>query len=317
MICFKNFSGSFLITTSAIQNLLGAFDDIYLPDFNEKINQKNFYLKTQYHSEKDFFPGSIQKKNFLSSLTQAILLDLENASYLKLGKEIKKSLDDKQLAIYLDDPRAQKIMDSFYWSGRTIKPSCLNQTDNCITDYLFPIDANLGLNKVNFFVIRSLNLKVTINEQGFIDNTFSIQFNNDSSDVFPGGTYRNYFQLLLPKNATIKNISKDGTAIEEFSEEIDLYKKIGLLLEIKPKTISELKISYELTENLKRGKNIYQLVTQKQVGAANSDFSLQIVLPKKLHLLNQNFLALVKDQQIIYNTTLSTDKIFFVELIKE
>src|SRR3989338_3105921 len=148
---FKNFSGSFLITTSAIQNLLGAFDDIYLPDFNEKINQKNFYLKTQYHAEKDFFPGSIQKKNFLSSLTQAIMLDLENASFIKLGKEIKKSLDDKQFAIYLDDPRAQKIMDSFYWSGRTIKPSCLNQTDNCITDYLFPIDANLGLNKFNFF----------------------------------------------------------------------------------------------------------------------------------------------------------------------
>ena len=122
---------------------------------------------------------------------------------------------------------------------------------------------------------------------------------------------------IIMRAIEIKNISQDGIAIEEFSEEIDLYKKIGLLLEIKPKTISELKISYELTENLKRGKNIYQLVTQKQVGAANSDFSLQIVLPKKLHLLNQNFLALVKDQQIIYNTTLSTDKIFFVELIKE
>ena len=312
-----NFSGSILITTSAIQNILGAFDDLYIPDFKEKINQKNFYLKTQYHSEKNFFPGSIQKKNFLSSLTQSILLDLENASYPKLAKELKKSLDEKQIVMYFDDPQTQKVIDSLYWSGRTIKPTCITQVKNCTTDYIFPIDANLGLNKANFFVVRSLDLKVTIDAQGRVMNTFSIQFNNDSSDVFPGGTYRNYFQLLLPRNALLKNISKDGVSLEDFREEVEQYKQIGFLLEIKPKTIAEIKLNYELAENLTKGKNIYQLIIQKQIGAPNSDFILQLSLAKNLHLLNQNFSALVKDEQIIYNTTLSTDKIFLIEMVKE
>ncbi len=314
---FKNFSGSILITTSAIQNILGAFDDLYLPDFKEKINQKNFYLKTQYYSEKNFFPGSIQKKNFLGSLTQSILLDLENASSLKLARELKKSLDDKQIVVYFDDPQLQKVTDSFYWSGRTIDPSCANEVENCIVDYILPVDANLGLNKANFFVTRSLGLKISFDSEGRINNTFTIQLNNDSSDVFPGGTYRNYFQFLLPRTANIKNISKDGVLLEDFTEEADRYKKIGILLEIKPKTIIELKITYNLEENLKKGKNIYQLIAQKQIGASNSDFALELNLPKNLHLLNQNFPALVKDNRIVYNTTLSTDKIFIIELIKE
>ena len=201
--------------------------------------------------------------------------------------------------------------------GRTIKPACVSQVKNCTIDYIFPLDANLGLNKANFFVVRSLDLKVAIDKQGRLQNTFSIQFNNDSSEVYPGGTYRNYFQLLLPRNAVLKNISKDGVSLEDFSEEVDQYKKIGFLLEIKPKTLAEIKINYELAENLTKGKNLYQLIVQKQIGAPNSDFVLQLSLANNLHLLNQNFPALVKDKQIIYNTSLSNDKIFLIELIKE
>ena len=33
--------------------------------------------------------------------------------------------------------------------------------------------------------------------------------------------------------------------------------------------------------------------------------------------MNQNFSPVVKDGEMIYNTNLSTDKIFLVELIKE
>lgn len=314
---FKSFSGAFLITTSAVQNMLAAFPELYLPDFNEKVNQKNFYLKTQYYSEKNFFPGSIQKKNFLGSLTKTILLELENASPGELAKALKKSLDEKQIALYFDDPKLQKVMDLFYWSGRTIQPKCTDEAQNCLSGYIFPIDANLGLNKVNFFVTRHMELKITFDEQGKIHNTFSIQFNNDSADVFPGGTYRNFFQFYLPKNITLKNISKDGVLIEDFSEENDQFKKIGFFVEIPPKSSTLIKINYQLDENLNKGRNIYQLIVQKQIGAANSDLAIQLNIAKKLHLLNQNFAALVKDNQIIYNTSLSSDKIFLVELIKE
>ena len=36
-----------------------------------------------------------------------------------------------------------------------------------------------------------------------------------------------------------------------------------------------------------------------------------------MFLVNQNFSALVKNNQILYNTELSADKIFFIELLKD
>lgn len=314
---FTNFSGAFLITTTAVQNILAAFPEIYLADFNEKINQKNFYLKTQYYTEKNFFPGSIQKKNFLGSLTQTILLELENASTVELAKAFKKSLDEKQIAVYFDDSKFQKVLDSFYWSGRTIESTCVESKNSCISDYLLPIDANLGLNKVNFFVTRNIKLNVSFGDKEIIKNNFSIRFKNESADVFPGGAYRNYFQLYLPKGSIIKKIEKDGISLENYSEETGQYQKIGFLLEIPPKSFSDINISYELPLSLKKGRNIYQLIVQKQIGASNSDLQLSFDLGKNIHLLNQNFPALVKEDQIVYNTSLSADKIFFVEVIKE
>ena len=59
-----DFAGGILLTTTAVENILYAFNDLYLPDFKEYINAKNFYLKTQLYVEKKFFPGSIQKRRF-------------------------------------------------------------------------------------------------------------------------------------------------------------------------------------------------------------------------------------------------------------
>ena len=63
------------------------------------------------------------------------------------------------------------------------------------------------------------------------------------------------------------------------------------------------------------GKNIYQLIVQKQIGATNSDFVLEFETDNKTTFSNQNFSPIVKDNKIIYNTSLSTDKIFLIELI--
>lgn len=314
----SDLSGAFLITTTAIENLLGAFGDIYLPDFNETISQRNFYLKAQIHAEKDFFPGSIQKKSFLASLTRQILINTENMSLKKLAQATKKSLDEKQIVIYFDDPKIQETINSFYWSGMVIEPKCSTQIPNCLTDYLFPYDANVGANKVNFFINRSISLKINIDSQGVIHHFLSIQLRNESpSEVFPGGIYRNYFQLLLPVRSTVKQVTRDGVLVEDYQEKLSATKTVGFFFEVKPKRTTEIKINYDLDDKLEKGQTAYQFIIQKQIGAPNTDFVAQITLANNIFLLNQNFSPLVKDNSIIYNTSLSADKIFFMELTKK
>lgn len=313
-----DFSGGILLTTTAIENVLYAFHDLYLPDFNEYINAKNFYLKTQLNVEKKFFPGSIQKKTFLSSIVRQIRNNLDTVDIKSLLFQVKKSLDEKQMTVFLKDQNSQSLFDSNFWSGRIINPKCSLSTD-CITDYIFPYDANLGANKANFFINHFVNLKIKVDAQGKISHILSLQYKNDSpSEIFPTGYYRNYFQVLLPLNSTLTRITKDGVEVEKIDQIDDhQYKLVGFFFELAPRKVVDIKISYQLNEPIKKGVNIYQLVIQKQIGAKNSDLILEFELDKNISILNQNFSPIVKDNQIIYNTYLSTDKIFFIELVKE
>ncbi len=316
---FTGFSGGILLSTTAIKNLLGAFGNIYLPDFDETINSDNFYLKAQMHAEDNFFPGSIQKKTFLSSLTRQILINMDEISVGKLSQAIKESLDEKQMVMYMENADLQSLIDQFFWSGRVITPQCSSQTKDCLVDYIFPYDANVGANKVNFYVNRSIYLKTMVSTDGSINHVLSLQYRNDSPSVaFPGGNYRNYFQVLLPANCQLKQVTKDGTLVDKVDEENNnQFKKIGFFFELPPQKQTEIKIEYKLNDRLHQGNETYQLIVQKQIGSNNNDFAFEINLPSTIHILGQNYSPLVKDNQIIYNTTLSADKIFFTELKKE
>lgn len=312
---FGEFDGFFLITTTAIQNILGAYGTVYLPDFDEKVNQSNFYLKAQVHSESGFFPGSTQKKNFLSSLARYIFLHTESVSVKKLAQELKKSFDEKQIVATFKNDNAKRILDTLYWSGRVIEPQCAN-APNCISDYLFPYDANLGVNKANFFIKRSMTLSTDIKNNGSINHVLSLLYRNESlGEIFPGGSYKNYFQVLLPQNAVIESITKNGTLVEEWDEEVNQFKKIGFYFVVAPKETQKIDVRYHLSSSFQKGKGLYQLVVQKQIGSANNDIALSTKTAPNISILSQNFSPLVKDERFVYNTVLTSDKIFFIDLI--
>lgn len=316
---WNNFDGAVLITTSAIEELLKAYGKIYLPDFKEEIDPSNFFIKVQMYSEKNFFPGSIQKKTFLSSLARQLLINIDQISYLNLAKALKKCLNEKKIVAYFENKNLQTIMEKFYYSGRIIKPKCSYLTVDCINDYLFLYDANLGVNKANFYVVNQVTLYIKIDTQGKIKETLSLEYQNNSpSLVFPGGIYRNYLQILLPQSAQLEKITKDGILIENFDlDEVNNYfKRIGFYFEIYPQKKVIIKLDYQLLKNLNKGKNIYQLIVQKQIGSQNYDFILNLSLAKNITIINQNFKPLVNKNNFVYNTILDSDKIFFIEFLK-
>ncbi len=313
-----DFDGGFLITASAVENILKAFDSLYLPDFKEKITSDNFYLKTQFYTEKNFFPGSIQKKSFLNSLIKQFLINLENVSFTKLLSQIRKSLDEKQIAIYFKNEKTQKVFDELLWSGKITLSSCLIKDIPCFNNYLFPFDANLGVNKADYFIDKSIFYKINISANGKINHFLTFNYrNNLTAEVFPGGRYKNYFQIYFPKNIKIREILKNDIIISNFDqkEEKNLL-LIGFYFEVRPKESTEIKIIFFNNETLVPGKNLFQILVQKQIGAQNKDFILQINLPENINLISNNFNPLVKNQELVYNFVLNTDKLFYLLLNK-
>ena len=315
----KNFDGGMLFTTTAVQNLLEASKGLYIPDYDETITSDNFYLKAQLYAEKDFFPGSIQKKRLLSSVMNQLLLNVGDISTPELVEQLQQSLNEKQLVLYSKDSSLQEFLEKNYWSGRTLKPQCtLKQAINCILDYTFPLDANLGVNKANFFIQRPVKMSVVIQDDGKITNTMRLSYTNNSyPDIFPGGTYKNYFQLLVPPNSSINKITVDEEQITEYDETNLEYRSVGFLLEIPPQSSKIVEITYTLPTTIIKGKGMYQLIFQKQIGSANDSLELEIEIPKNFSIINNNFSPLVKGNKINYNTSISSDKIFLIEFSKQ
>jgi len=313
-----NFSGGILLTTTSIQNILEAYGNIYLPDFNENVNKDNFYIKAQLYAEKEFFPGSIQKKNFLGDLAKQILINLDTVSAPILLQQVEKSLDEKQLVMIFDDAKVQEVVDSLYWSGKTITPTCTEKVPTCIIDYLFPVDANLGVNKANFFIRRDITQKIKMSSDGVVTNSFVMKTQNDSAnEAFPGGIYKNYFQLFLPLGSEITSVTRDGTIVEPIDHRQTEFRIIGFYFELMPQKSTEIQVNYRLPQKIVQGRNIYQLVWQKQTGSQNSDLNLEISLPENASITRQNFSPLVKDSRIFYNTSLNADKIFLIEFLNK
>lgn len=314
----SGWTGSVLITTSAVKEMIGAFHDIYLPDYHDHITKDNFYIKTQNYAEHDFFPGSTQKKSFLSTLTKQLFSQLEHANAFTLGNALIQAFDQKNMVAHSDIDSVQSTLNDLYWSGQVASPFCPPSQPNCYSDYQFALDANLGVNKANFYIDRSYNVQTTIDMNGLVTTTMTLTYKNSAlADVYPGGTYVNYFQVLLPLDARILSVATDEMRLSSYDSQSGANKSIGFLLNIPPQTTKTVSIRYTSSALYKKGKAVYQLVLQKQIGAFSNDLALTVTLPQNMHLINTNFSPLVKNSQIHYNTDLSTDRVFFIELLKE
>lgn len=314
---FAAFDGAIGITTTGITNVIDAFGTIYVPDYKETVDKNNFYLKTQEQAQTNFFPGSIQKKSFLSALLQSMLANVGGVNKGALGKNILQSLEEKHIVLNFSDPTIQKTIAQTGWGGEILQSECIRNTA-CISNSLIPIDANLGVNKANFFVSREFRINTLIQEDGTVHNSFISHIQNDSPDTEFGGDYKNFFRLYIPRSATVEKVLINGKEINDFTEKSTAYfKAVELLIITKKQSNDTVEVQYTLNQKLKKGSNTYQLALQKQIGSLNTNITMTVSLPKNATVKNKNYPALEKNGTITYNTTLSGNKIFILELIKQ
>lgn len=309
--------GIVLITTSAIQKIFEAFPEgVYIPEYKDRIYASNFYLKTQIASEKDFFPGSTQKKSYIQSVIRNTLLSLSNAQKDILLESLIQSLDEKFITLYSPHAPLQAIIDTLNFGGNVAIAKCIDLR-SCIADSVLTTDANLGVNKANFFVKRSLKQIINIHEDGSIFDSLELELTNNSpNNIYPGGDYKNYLQFTLPKNTSVQKVIVNNQELVDYRLESDeFHNLVGLLVNVPISQSIVIKIEYSHTQVFDDQKS-YQLIVQKQIGALNYPYTLSVILPKNIILKNKNFPALVTNNSLVYNTVLASDKLLLIELQK-
>jgi hypothetical protein len=319
------------VDVTFVKFLLAAIGPVYVDDYKQTVNADNLFYLTETNADKNSFPGSRQKKNFLSSLFTSIKLELlnkKNIPVTALLENIEDSMLQKHLLFAFDDQTIQKIFNVNNWSSALPET---NDTANEMTDFFGINEANIGIDKANYFIKRSLSKTTTIEQDGTVDSTIFINYKNISDGKWPGGPYRNYLRLMLPQGSQITSIligkmkqsiipaitnplvyesknfkQPNGLEVEEYTEQ---GKSIfGFIVNVPTKSTVTVTFSYSLPNkvNLNSLSFNYNFQFFKQPGTDPYAVSLSLNIPNSFSFVSSaNFQK--NGKTITYDTLAETD----------
>ncbi len=311
----------------AAKKLIAAFGEVYLADFNEKIDANNLFERAEFWAENEFFPGSTQKMAFLGLLGKQLFEMIKAAraeEYLKIGQAFLAALEEKEILIYLNQPELNQALYQLNWDGRIKTPTCSLQP--CFTDYLYLVEANLGVNKSNYFLRRRIEKAIEFRPDGQISHQLKIYYENTAtSSNWPGGEYVNWLRVYLPRETQLESIEvsnpfnpqeKKIIGPEEREEEIKNNKEvIGFLIRvpIKQRRTVTIKFNQKLNFDPQQKRFGYLLYWQKQSGYQSTPLSVLISFPNEWQPLQVNPAASLVSGKLLFNQQLDKDSTFGVE----
>jgi hypothetical protein len=309
----------------AAQILLSQLGEVYLPDFNEKINSANLFERAEFYSETNFFPGSTQKMTFLGSLGKQLFEEVKTADpqkQLMVAKAFYQALEEKEIMVWAKNEKLNQALVRNNWQGEIKQP--LSSKHGGFSDYLMIVESNVGVNKANYFLRRGIEEMVKITADGQISHDLKIQYENTSqSNKWPGGDYKNFLRLYLPWGTKLAAVyiwdPLDSQAVKmPLSEDQIEQKRSGDKLEVSfsltvPVSARRL-VEIEFSQKAKiEGKGFYYArYWQKQSGFGSTPLTFLVAFPSGWQPLQVNPAATVTEGGLVFQQQLRSDTVFGV-----
>lgn len=287
-----------------VKRLVSITGPIELKDFNLVVDQNNLYPLIQSEVEDEFFPGSIKKATILTSLSKSLINEiksLQTDKYLSLFKELYQSLERKHVQLFLHDVNAQSAVYNLGYSGNMDMSTACGL--RCVKDSYSLVEANLGVNKSNFYIKRDYELNLSINKE-FVGHELFVTYENTANPAIGNmGVYKNYARIIVPSSAQIGGVreydlSGSYTDLKFDLTEINGRQEAGFLIEVLPSTKKRIQIVWNLIDTGLSQGGQYDLKIIKQAGTGEDPLKINI---------DSNNLALTGRSPSSYNTTLATD----------
>ncbi|NCN03872.1 MAG: DUF4012 domain-containing protein [Candidatus Pacebacteria bacterium] len=254
------------------ENILKQLGPLELDEYNEIITDKNIYERAEFHSEIKLVDSS-EVEDYQTNLLKYLIRDVLNKGQenpVRLLSALAKSIEEKQMTIYMRNSDLAQTFSLLGWSGELIKPQCPNQLSalNCQVDALIINETNIGINKANYHTSRDDSHVIDLNKDQ-AKHTRIIKLNNSAfSNAWPKGGYKAYFRMYLPKDLVSLSIKIDGETIDEKNYEISTesgLNLVGILVETPIKSEKTIEINYVMPIEIDLPFS-YVFFNQKQPG---------------------------------------------------
>ena len=322
--------GVIAVNLKLLEGILGVLGETEVVGYSEKVSANNLLQKVIQYSETTNLNRGQDKEEFLVSLIKAIYDQAQKTTPKKVvGLEgvVFSQLENKEILFYATDKNIEEQVTDLGWDGNLRQYQNKIEGYSIFNDYLSLNEANLGINKVNYFMDRKVDHEIRINNQGAVQERLLLSYENKSpSENWPAGTYKNYLRVYLPKGTKLISILKTDpnnsdiwtpfadSAMEVYEEHNKTV--LGLLFEVPVKSKIKLEINYELLEkiNLSAKINSYLLMIQKQPGVYSDDYNLIVSFPENLVPLRVIPKAVIGGGKLLINEKLNRDRIFQIDL---
>jgi hypothetical protein len=173
----KRIDGVLAINVPIIVSILKAIGPIQLPDYNDRITEENFFGKSLYYTQNNFFPGSTQKRDFLGALARAVMTKImtdRDINGMALLKSIMLGIDSRDIMMHVQNSEVQSMIEYFGWGGRVYTNTLCSgiDTNRCIGDELLISESNFSVSKVNYYITHDATREITLNPQGEINELY-------------------------------------------------------------------------------------------------------------------------------------------------
>jgi hypothetical protein len=278
----REIAGVFTLNTYSLALLLEAVGPLDLPEFNEVLTHKNIRERMEFHSEV-ILVESTGVPDYSTLVLRRILEKIQVVPKERLPQFIAalgKSLQQQQMLLYSTSQGMQSNWQALSWSGGIITPQCPTQlaTNTCLVEAVAQVEANVGVNKANYYLEKEITHSVSFSEQKILHSRQMTYVNTAQTDAWPKGPYKTYNRLFLPASASSVDVLVGGRPLapEQLSKKLENDRVIiGFYLEVPVQKSTVVTLSY--TTDRPQEKNFsYAFFDQKQSGTSSTPFSLLV-----------------------------------------
>lgn len=343
--------GVIAVNVPVVTDLLKITGPITLSDYHDQISADNFFGKSFYYTQHDFFPGSTQKRDFLGTLMRSLITKITSDPSMNpvaLFRAFTSGFTRKDIQLWFTNPSLEELVDHYQWSGRLFSlPACQGvDPSSCTFDPVAAVEANLSVSKVNYFVKRSAVRELTIAPDGSINESFSLNVKN-TADTLPkdqapglGGAYVTYIRFYTTADAQVSDVTLDGVPIHSRDPKVKGQPAlpyiepsigpvnvhiIGIAVAIAPGTDHTIRVSFARANALMfgRGGAVLDLFNYKHPGISDEAVKTVIHYPMYWETHDESTsgmgvpsTSLAKDGQVEYNTTILEDQLIRLRFTK-
>ena len=307
----ESVDGVIALDLKFIKDLLRITGKLDLKSFNQTLDENNFYEMIQTQANRDSTVKNISNDYYPDLIREIlkIIPSFNQQNRIVFDTNIFQELNDRHVQVFLHDNKAQKTISDLGWDGSINFPLC--KINNCYSDWLSVIEANVGGNSANYFVERNGKLINRIDGKKII-RTMTLSFKNNANPALGyKGKYKSYIRIYTPGGSVFKEVRDEGAGdvkvTNPFVKNIEGYVEAGVFVEILPGQSKQITFEWSGNHNLNfKNNGEYLFYWRKQAGQDILKANITLEFPQEINFEEIDPFSLTKVNIIEYNTASSS-----------